>query len=144
MSEIIHTSGFFATSFPVNIDDSNKISIEKLPEGLGELSERFSFGFENTGIMIDGTIYTVKTDPEYFGKQITLGDIMDDGDVDEKYFIPEERLYYTYPEITHSDESQERLSKEKGRRGNILKVLKSFHEKRLMVMNIFFQKVQFR
>lgn len=37
---------------------------------------------------------------------------MDDGDVDEKYFIPENRLYYTSPDVNHSDETLERLSKE--------------------------------
>lgn len=38
--------------------------------------------------MKDGIIYSVKTVPCYDGKQITLGEIMDDGDVDEQYFIP--------------------------------------------------------
>lgn len=42
--------------------------------------------------MRDGVIYTVKTVPAYDGKLITLGDIMDEGEVDEKYFIPEQKL----------------------------------------------------
>lgn len=52
------------------------------------MSAKFSFTFENTGVMKDGVIYTIKTTPDYNGKQLTLGDVMDDGDVDEKYFIP--------------------------------------------------------
>ena len=104
--------GFFANSFPVDEVDKNKMHIQVLPEGLGELSEKFHFGFENTGMMIDGIIYTLKTNPCYNGNQITLGDVMEDGDVEEKYFIPEDKLYYTYPEVTHSDESKERLPKE--------------------------------
>lgn len=30
----------------------------------------------------------------------------------EEFFIPEERLYYTYPDINHSDETKMPLSKE--------------------------------
>lgn len=96
--------GFFAKSFPVIDETDKKIIIEELPEGLGELSESFTFDFENTGCMIDGVIYTLKTRPYYTGKQITLGDIMEDGDVPSEFFIPEDKLYYTYPEITSSDE----------------------------------------
>lgn len=121
VTEMIYENGFFATSFPIDIDDGKKIRIEKLPMGLGELSDHFSFGFENSGVMIDGTVYSVKTTPAYSGKQITLGDIMDEGDVDEKFFIPEERLYYTTPDVTHSDESHERLSKEQRQTWQYLK-----------------------
>ena len=34
---------------------------------------------------------------------------MDDDDVDEKYFIPKERLYYTDPAVTKSDETEGKL-----------------------------------
>lgn len=114
MEELIISDGFFAKTFPVNSVDSKKIKVEELPKGLGDLSEHFKFGFENTGVMKDGVIYTVKTTPQYDGKQLTLGDVMEDENtvVDEKYFIPEERLYYTTPDIKHSDESKERMPKE--------------------------------
>lgn len=112
MSKVILSEGFFAKTFSINAVDSKKVKITELPLSIGELSEQFSFTFENTGIMKDGVVYTVKTTPDYHGKQITLGDIMDEGDVDEKYFIPEEKLYYTHPDVTHSDETSERLSKE--------------------------------
>ncbi len=104
--------GFFAKTFPVYPVDPKKIKIEKLPKGIGELSKSFIYAFENTGIMKDGIIYSVKTIPNYHGKQIILGDIMEDGEVDKKYFIPEERLYYTSPNVNHSDETHGRLSKE--------------------------------
>lgn len=112
MSKIILEEGFFAKTFSVCSADNKKVNTIELPVGIGELSDQFSFAFENSGIMKDGVVYTVKTTPNYYGKQITLGDIMDDGDVDEKYFIPEEKLYYTHPDVTHSDETLERLSKE--------------------------------
>ena len=112
MAKLMLEEGFFAKTFQVDIVDSKKVKIETLPQGIGELSAEFSFTFENTGVMKDGVIYTVKTTPNYHGKQITLGEIMDDGDVDEKYFIPENKLYYTSPDVNHSDETHGRLSKE--------------------------------
>lgn len=110
VEQILLKEGFFAKSFPVQPEDRKKIKIEILPVGIGELSESFSFTFENTGLMKDGIIYTVKTNPAYYGKQITLGDIMEDGKVDEQFFIPKERLYYTTPDVTHSDETHVKLS----------------------------------
>ena len=112
MSKLLLNDGFFAETFPVHEVDSKKLHITELPNGLGELSEKFSFGFENTGVMKDGVIYTFKTNPKYEGKQITLGDIMETGDVDEQYFIPTEKLYYTDPSVTHSDEIHGKLPKE--------------------------------
>ena len=105
--------GFFASTFPVHhVQESavTKKSIAGVP--VGTISEDFSFWFENTGFLYGDTIYTTKTLPHYNGKQITLGDILDEGDVSEEYFIPADKLYYTDPEITHSDESETPLPKE--------------------------------
>lgn len=129
VAKMILNEGFFARTFPVNDFDNKKVKIEKLPNGIGELSESFSFGFENSGVMIDGVVYTVKTVPNYHGKQITLGDVMDQGDVDKEYFIPEEKLYYTYPDITHSDESLGKLPKEKRQTWQYLKGAKKLPRK---------------
>lgn len=112
MGKLLLKDGFFAETFPVNDVDNKKILITKLPDGIGELSEHFSFGFENTGIMKDGVVYSVKTTPKFDGTQITLGDIMETGDVDESYFISEEKLYYTDRLVTRSDETKGKLPKE--------------------------------
>ena len=112
MKKWIFLEGFFAKSFPVSLRDDKKIRIKELPEEVGELSNSFTFAFENSGIMKDGMIYTLKTVPAYDGKQITLGDILEDGDVDRSFFIPKERLYYTSPLMNHSDETHEKLSDE--------------------------------
>lgn len=127
--QLLLKDGFFATSFPVEKANFKKILIEELPEGIGDLSENFKFGFENSGVMIDGLVYTLKTIPSYNGKQITLEDIMEQGDVDDKYFIPENKLYYTYPEVTHSDESKERLPKEQRQTWQYLKGAKKLPRK---------------
>lgn len=92
--------------------------------------------------MKDGVIYTIKTTPNYYGKHITLGEIMDDGDVDEKYFIPEEKLYYTSPDVTHSDETHGRLSKEARQTWQYLKGAKKLPRKAANGHEYIFQKAQ--
>lgn len=112
IGKVLLKEGFFAETFPVYEADVQKMAIQKLPDGIGELSKSFSFGFENTGVMKDGVVYTIKTLPDYEGPQITLGDIMESGEVDETYFIPKEKLFYTDPSVTRSDETKAKLPKE--------------------------------
>lgn len=121
IGKILLEKGFFASTFPVYDADIKKMKIENLPDGIGELSEKFSFNFENAGIMKDGVIYTIKTLPMYEGKQLTLGEIMENGDVDQSYFIPEERLYYTDPSVTRYDETKGKLSKKERQTWQYLK-----------------------
>lgn len=112
IEKLLSESGFFASTFPVVKNVKERASSIELPKEIGHLSDTFSFRFENSGIMKDGIVYTLKTTPLYNGPKMTLGDILETGSVDESYFIPEERLYYTDPTITKSDETSERLSKE--------------------------------
>jgi len=106
--KLLESDGFFAGVFPVKKPDEKKISVTTIPT-IGEVSERFTFGFENTGIMKDGKVYTIKTYPLYEGNNITIGDIIEKGDVDESFFIPKDQLYYTDPSVNHSDESEDKL-----------------------------------
>lgn len=108
MSELMHEFGFFASTFPV-LQESEKINYVEIPKSIGEVSDDFSFNFENTGVMIDGIIYTTKTYPNYEGESILLGDILEKGEVEKEYFIPNNRLYYTDKDVTRSDESIEKL-----------------------------------
>lgn len=109
IAKMIAKEGFFAKSFPVDAFDEKKIKTSKLPKGIGELSSTYTFAFENSGVMKDGVVYTVKTVPSYSGKQITLGDIMEDGEISPEFFVSEDRVYYTYPDIDHSDETLGKL-----------------------------------
>lgn len=111
-TEAILKDGFFATSFPCRQKEKADISEIELPGDLVDLSDNFQFGFENSGIMRDGKVYTIKTVPNYNGPQVTLGMIMERGKVSSEFFIPKERLYYTDPSETHSDETEEKLPTE--------------------------------
>ena len=67
--------------------------------------------------------------PKYEGKQVMLGDIMETGNVGEEYFIPLEKLYYTNPNATHSDETLVRLPKEERQTWQYLKGAKKLPRK---------------
>lgn len=129
IGKLLLDDGFFARTFPVETVDDKKIRMGDLPYGLGDLSANFQFSFENSGVMKDGKIYTVRTEPKYDGKVITLGDIMDIGEVDKEYFIPEDRLYYTTPDIDHSDETHEKLSNEAHHTWQYIKGAKKLYRK---------------
>ena len=109
--DILISKGFFAKTFKVESEEVKNIKVKDLPKSLGNISDKFSFNFENSGIMLDSKIYTIKTIPSYNGKRINLGDIMETENVDESYFIPYERLYYTDESVTKSDETQGTLPK---------------------------------
>ncbi|RRC94058.1 DNA (cytosine-5-)-methyltransferase [Erysipelotrichaceae bacterium OH741_COT-311] len=111
--KVIFSVGFFANSFTVACLKNPKIKTAILPDEIGEVSSSFYFEFENSGLMKDGIIYTAKTEPNYVGNQITLGDILEDGYVSETFFIPKNKLYYTDKNVKRSDETKERLPVEK-------------------------------
>ncbi len=50
---------------------------------LADVSEKFKFGFENTGYCIDYKIYTLKTEPSSKKKVKTLGECLVDTDIPE-------------------------------------------------------------
>lgn len=107
--DIFCKDGFFAKSFSIQAIEERTIKTCTLPDGIGELSKNFSFIFENSGYMKDGVVYTCKTTPVSNRKQITLGDVMETGDVPEEYFIDDSKLYYTSSDVNHSDETSGKL-----------------------------------
>ena len=129
MHSILEQDGFFAKSFTVVHTDGKKIKSASLPAEIGELSNSFSFIFENTGIMKDGIIHTIKTSPLYEGEYITLGDIMEDGDIPEEFFVSQERLYYTNESVKHSDETKGVLAKEQRQTWQYIKGAKKIRRK---------------
>ena len=112
VKNILNKTGFFAKTFKIKDINVDKIKCVKIPIEIGEVSNEFTFDFMNSGIMIKGEIFTVKTQADYNGEYKTLGDILETEPVDESFFIPEEKLYYTNPSVKSSNEVDFRLSKE--------------------------------
>ncbi|MGB5819515.1 MAG: DNA (cytosine-5-)-methyltransferase [Saonia sp.] len=48
--------------------------------------------FLNTGVFINGEVATLKTTPNYDGPKIVLGDILQNGEVAQEFFIPQKDL----------------------------------------------------
>lgn len=88
ITENLLRNGFFAHSFPLNQENLNKIKQSDLTvyEDSVQMTNDYSFLFENTGIMIDGIAYTIKTEP-IKENAITLGEIRENGAVSEDLFL---------------------------------------------------------
>lgn len=120
---LIQQDGFFAKGFPLNKIEEKNIDTTYLEKDIFEVSEKFQFAFENSGCMIDSVVYTCKTVPVMVKSRV-LRDIMQDNatmPVDEHYYISDERLYYTDPEVKYSDESENDLPAESRKTWQYLK-----------------------
>lgn len=89
--------GTLANAFPVQSDNVLFPNEFKLKGDIVEISENFNKNgkkgmFENTGIMIDGIVTTIKTKPSYEDKFTILKDIIQNGEVTEEFYINEEDL----------------------------------------------------
>ncbi len=78
-------------------EQDSEVSKFVLDNDLVDISNNFNIGgkkslFENTGMMIDGEITTLKTFPVYKGKPTPLKSILEKGKVDEEFFIPKSEL----------------------------------------------------
>ncbi|NMB95897.1 MAG: DNA (cytosine-5-)-methyltransferase [Clostridiaceae bacterium] len=82
--------GTIANAFPVA--KTNLIQEIELKGDLVEITNNFNKNgklspFQNTGLLIKGKVYTTKTEPNYDGKRIVLGDILQNGEVTSDFFI---------------------------------------------------------
>lgn len=92
--KILQSKGLFGQRFIVNQFNkenikSNDISVKYYDDTV-EMTNKFKFQFENTGLMIDGVISTAKTIPIY-EKPVTLGEILQ-RNVSEKYYLDQDKL----------------------------------------------------
>jgi DNA (cytosine-5)-methyltransferase 1 len=84
--------GTIANAFPVA--KTNSIQEVELKGNLVEITNNFNkegklSPFQNTGLLIKGKVYTTKTEPNYDGNRIVLGDILQNGEVTSEFFIDE-------------------------------------------------------
>lgn len=93
----ISSEGTLASAFPIQLDNILFHDEFKLNEDIVEISENFNKNgkkgmFENTGIMINGVVTTIKTKPSYEDKFTILKDIIQNGEVTDEFYINEEDL----------------------------------------------------
>lgn len=82
--------GIIANSFPIE----NNINYDefKLDGDLVEITNNFNKGgklspYLNSGIMINGIVYTTKTTSDYDGDKILLGDILEKTNINSEFYV---------------------------------------------------------
>jgi len=88
----IEKSGVIAKAFPIH--HVPKFLPVPLSGDLVEISKKFNLGgkkspFENTGLQIDGKVFTSKTMPLYEGERTVLGDVLVERIVGSEFYIDE-------------------------------------------------------
>lgn len=91
-SEWILENGTIADSFPIEIENEKTFKSFELIGDIVEISNNFNKdvqnqSFENTGIMINGKVTTIKTKPDYNGPYTILEDIVLKDEVENDYYI---------------------------------------------------------
>ncbi|BCJ92575.1 cytosine-specific methyltransferase [Anaerocolumna cellulosilytica] len=90
---LITSSGFFATTFPVESNlDMNTVALDY--GNLPELSATFSFNFDSAGYMRDGVVYTSRVTPVY-EEPMPLRNLLE-RDVADKYYLRDRLDKWTY------------------------------------------------
>ena len=91
----LNKKGVLAKAFrPINI---NEVKVIDFKDNLVEVSKNFNktskrTPFENSGVMINGKIFTSRMLPRYSGKIKTIKDILQKGKIPEEYFLSDENL----------------------------------------------------
>lgn len=93
--QIVFSDGIFASNFPIKdakLQKGNTNISQDEFEDIVYISDEFNFHFFNSGIMINGIIHTYKVEPVDSKNITTLGDVLEKDEVDEKYFLLDEKL----------------------------------------------------
>jgi DNA (cytosine-5)-methyltransferase 1 len=96
-TEWILDEGTLADAFPVTPVTTLFSTGFKLKGDIVSISENFNKNgatglFENTGLMINGLVTTIKTQPNYDGDFTTLKDLIQNGEVTEDFYIDKNDL----------------------------------------------------
>jgi DNA (cytosine-5)-methyltransferase 1 len=96
-TEWILEDGTLAEAFPVTSQNSLFPTKFELRGDIVSISENFNKNgtiglFENTGLMINGLVTTLKTQPNYDGNFTILKDLIQNGDVTSEFYIDKKDL----------------------------------------------------
>jgi DNA (cytosine-5)-methyltransferase 1 len=95
-ADFILKEGVLASALPVSIHKNSKSIVHfKLDKDIVEISDNFNLNkeinsFENSGLMINGNVYSLKTAPNYDGEPKFLKDILFNGEIGNEYFIDDD------------------------------------------------------
>lgn len=86
--QIMTAEGLMAKAFPIR--ELGPVSRTTVDSDIVTVSDRFAFGFQNTGLMMKSEVFTA-TPTEIREEPILLGDILQEF-ADEKYHIPSDKM----------------------------------------------------
>jgi DNA (cytosine-5)-methyltransferase 1 len=91
-TEWILKEGTLAEAFPITTENNLSPTKFKLEGDIVSISENFNKNgtvglFENTGVMINGSVTTIKTKPNYEGNFTILQDLVQNGEVTSEFYI---------------------------------------------------------
>lgn len=116
---ILNNLGIFAKSFPIESIESNSIIENKISLDLVQVTNGFNINtpkknaFLNSGYMIDGKYFTVKSSPNYSGEYRTLNDcLQDENEIPDDFYLSEDELVKW--EYQKGAKSIERINKKTG------------------------------
>lgn len=95
--EWLTNKGIMAKAFECKPKDGKNV-LFSIDENIAEVSENFNKGkkdspFKNSGVMCNGKVYTLDTQPVYNEHYITLGEVLvNDEQVPDEFFITDEDL----------------------------------------------------
>lgn len=98
----IESSGIITKAFPVKKENYLFVNEFKLDGNLVDITKKFnlkgkSSPFANSGLMIGGKVISIKTEPEYNGGKTLLGELLQNGEVTEEFFISDkEKVKWEY------------------------------------------------
>ena len=99
------------------LEKINKLQEFEIKGSLEEITTEFNkegklSPFQNTGLLFKGKVYTTKTSPNYNGKRTVLGDLLQNGEVTDDFFIKDNKLK-TPKSILEKDGSEKIIATEK-------------------------------
>lgn len=87
--DVLLNKGFFAEAFPSVANGKSNLKIGEIGTDLVDLTNNFSFNFENTGYCSNFNFKTMRTDAKYDGPQQVLRDIIQTN-VEESFYLKDE------------------------------------------------------
>ena len=95
LEQIVYKKGIFAKNFQIKdtqLDKEHANISPKKYEDLIVLNNEFDLHFFNAGCMVNGEIRTYKVEPVECKNNTLLKDVLENGEIDEKYIISHEKL----------------------------------------------------
>ncbi|MGR7812499.1 DNA (cytosine-5-)-methyltransferase [Lacinutrix undariae] len=110
----LSTEGTIAKAFPIL--KINSLQEVELKGDLVEITDNFNKDgklspFLNTGMLINGKVYTAKSQPDHKGKKTKLRDLLQNGEVTDDFFIKDKKLK-TPKTITNRDGEKRTITTE--------------------------------